>query len=232
MNELIKITGLTKKYQDLIVLDKIDLTLEAGKIIGLLGSNGSGKTTLMKILAGLSKEYEGEVLVANQRIGINSRKLISYLPDESYLQGWSKIADVLNFFNDMYDDFEIGKCLALIGHFNLNQEMKIKNMSEGMKEKFQICLVMSRKAKIYLLDEPLARVDSTTRTIVLDTILNNYSEDAIIIISTNLIGELETIFDEVIFLNEGKIILHQETEELRMQKKQSIDETFRRMLRC
>lgn len=232
MSELLKITNVTKKYHHFKALNNVSMTLESGKIIGLLGPNGSGKTTLIKIINGLLKDYEGEVLVDGKNVGIDSRKIISYLPDENYFQDWMYIKDVLSIFSDLYEDFNKENCLTLMNRFKLDKGMKIKEMSKGMKEKFQLSLVMSRKAKLYILDEPIAGVDPAAREVILDVILNNYEEDALVLISTHLISDLETIFDDVVFLKDGEIVLHQSTEDLRLERKQSIDEAFREVFRC
>ena len=220
MSELLKITNVTKKYHHFKALNNVSMTLESGKIIGLLGPNGSGKTTLIKIINGLLKDYEGEVLVDGKNVGIDSRKIISYLPDENYFQDWMYIKDVLSIFSDLYEDFDKENCLTLMNRFKLDKGMKIKEMSKGMKEKFQLSLVMSRKAKLYILDEPIAGVDPAAREVILDVILNNYEEDALVLISTHLISDLETIFDDVVFLKDGEIVLHQSTEDLRLERKQ------------
>lgn len=219
MSELLKITNVTKKYHHFKALNNVSMTLESGKIIGLLGPNGSGKTTLIKIINGLLKDYEGEVLVDGKNVGIDSRKIISYLPDENYFQDWMYIKDVLSIFSDLYEDFDKENCLTLMNRFKLDKGMKIKEMSKGMKEKFQLSLVMSRKAKLYILDEPIAGVDPAAREVILDVILNNYEEDALVLISTHLISDLETIFDDVVFLKDGEIVLHQSTEDLRLERK-------------
>ena len=232
MSELLKITNVTKKYHHFKALNNVSMTLESGKIIGLLGPNGSGKTTLIKIINGLLKDYEGEVLVDGKNVGIDSRKIISYLPDENYFQDWMYIKDVLSIFSDLYEDFDKENCLTLMNRFKLDKGMKIKEMSKGMKEKFQLSLVMSRKAKLYILDEPIAGVDPAAREVILDVILNNYEEEALVLISTHLISDLETIFDDVVFLKDGEIVLHQSTEDLRLERKQSIDEAFREVFRC
>lgn len=232
MSELLKITNVTKKYHHFKALNNVSMTLESGKIIGLLGPNGTGKTTLIKIINGLLKDYEGEVLVDGKNVGIDSRKIISYLPDENYFQDWMYIKDVLSIFSDLYEDFDKENCLTLMNRFKLDKGMKIKEMSKGMKEKFQLSLVMSRKAKLYILDEPIAGVDPAAREVILDVILNNYEEDALVLISTHLISDLETIFDDVVFLKDGEIVLHQSTEDLRLERKQSIDEAFREVFRC
>ena len=232
MSELLKITNVTKKYHHFKALNNVSMTLESGKIIGLLGPNGSGKTTLIKIINGLLKDYEGEVLVDGKNVGIDSRKIISYLPDENYFQDWMYIKDVLSIFSDLYEDFDKENCLTLMNRFKLDKGMKIKEMSKGMKEKFQLSLVMSRKAKLYILDEPIAGVDPAAREVILDVILNNYEEDALVLISTHLISDLETICDDVVFLKDGEIVLHQSKEDLRLERKQSIDEAFREVFRC
>ena len=215
MSELLKITNVTKKYHHFKALNNVSMTLESGKIIGLL-----------------LKDYEGEVLVDGKNVGIDSRKIISYLPDENYFQDWMYIKDVLSIFSDLYEDFDKENCLTLMNRFKLDKGMKIKEMSKGMKEKFQLSLVMSRKAKLYILDEPIAGVDPAAREVILDVILNNYEEDALVLISTHLISDLETIFDDVVFLKDGEIVLHQSTEDLRLERKQSIDEAFREVFRC
>ena len=225
MSELLKITNVTKKYHHFKALNNVSMTLESGP-------NGSGKTTLIKIINGLLKDYEGEVLVDGKNVGIDSRKIISYLPDENYFQDWMYIKDVLSIFSDLYEDFDKENCLTLMNRFKLDKGMKIKEMSKGMKEKFQLSLVMSRKAKLYILDEPIAGVDPAAREVILDVILNNYEEDALVLISTHLISDLETIFDDVVFLKDGEIVLHQSTEDLRLERKQSIDEAFREVFRC
>lgn len=231
-NELVKLEHVSMSYGKKQALDTIDLSLLSGKIIGLLGPNGSGKTTMIKILNGLLKHYKGCIRIDGKPIGEHSRSVISYLPDESYFQNWMYAKDALNMFVDLYQDFQYAHCLALMERFSLTPNMKIKSMSKGMKEKFQLCLVMSRKAKIYILDEPIAGVDPAAREVILDVILNNYEEDSLVLISTHLISDLETIFDEVVFIKEGKIVMHEETETIRSQKGKSIDELFREVFKC
>ena len=200
MSELIKIQDLNKKYGKKQVLKDVNLTLHGGQIVGLLGPNGSGKTTLIKVLNGLLKEYDGDVQIDQQAIGIHSKKIISYLPDEPYFENWMTTSDALNLFVDMYDDFDLNKALSLMERMDIEKKVKIKELSKGMKEKFQLILVMSRKAKIYILDEPLGGIDPAARELILDTILNNYAEDALVLLSTHLIADIEKIFDEVIFI--------------------------------
>ncbi len=232
MKELIEIHNLSKSYGKKEVLKNIDLSLSGGKIVGLLGPNGSGKTTLIKILNGLLKDYTGCITIDGKPIGIHSKEMISYLPDEPYFENWMTTTDALNLFNDMYKDFDLDKALSLMDRMDLEKGIKIKELSKGMKEKFQLTLVMSRKAKIYILDEPIGGVDPAARDFILDVILNNYDEDAIVLISTHLISDIEKIFDEVIFIKKGTIVLHEDSEELRARKQASIDEIFREEFRC
>lgn len=233
MNEkLIEFKNLTKYYGSKLVLNQLNLSLKKGRIIGLLGPNGSGKTTMIKIINGLLKSYQGEVVIDGKKIGKETKQMISYLPDESYFQDWMKAKDALNLFKDLYEDFNYEHCIELMTSFNLTPDMKIKTMSKGMKEKFQLCLVMSRKAKIYVLDEPIAGVDPAAREVILDLILNNYDEDALVLISTHLISDLEQIFDEVVFIKDGKLILHENVETLRSERQMSVDELFREVFRC
>lgn len=232
MSELIKIQDLNKKYGKKQVLRDVNLTLHGGQIVGLLGPNGSGKTTLIKVLNGLLKEYDGDVQIDQQAIGIHSKKIISYLPDEPYFENWMTTSDALNLFVDMYDDFDLNKALSLMERMDIEKKVKIKELSKGMKEKFQLILVMSRKAKIYILDEPLGGIDPAARELILDTILNNYAEDALVLLSTHLIADIEKIFDEVIFIKNGEIILHENSEDLRMKRQASINDIFKEEFKC
>ena len=230
--DLIQIQRLTKLYGNHIALSNVSLDIKPSRIIGLLGPNGSGKTTLIKILNGLLKEYSGHILIDDHKIAAYSKGIISYLPDESYFSDWMKAKDALNIFADMYADFDIEKAMSLMKRLNLNPEMKIKTMSKGMKEKFQLTLVMSRNAKIYILDEPIGGVDPAARELILDIILNNYSENSTVILSTHLITDIEKIFDEIIFLKDGEVIMHRNAEELREETGKSVDEVFREVFRC
>lgn len=232
MSEFIKIQDLNKKYGKKQVLKDVNLTLHGGQIVGLLGPNGSGKTTLIKVLNGLLKEYDGDVQIDQQAIGIHSKKIISYLPDEPYFENWMTTSDALNLFVDMYDDFDLNKALSLMERMDIEKKVKIKELSKGMKEKFQLILVMSRKAKIYILDEPLGGIDPAARELILDTILNNYAEDALVLLSTHLIADIEKIFDEVIFIKNGEIILHENSEDLRIKRQASINDIFKEEFKC
>lgn len=231
-NELVKITSLTKKYQSKEALSNVNLTLEAGHIIGLLGPNGSGKTTLMKILTGVIRDYDGAVTVGGKNIGPDTKALVSYLPDTSYFSHWMTPLDVISLFKDFYADFDEHKCREMLKRLGLSEKQKIKSMSKGMIEKFQLCLVMSRNARLYILDEPIGGVDPAARDYILDTILTNYSEDATIFMSTHLISDVERIFDTVIFLKEGEVVLEGNIDNIRAKEEKSIDELFREVFKC
>ena len=232
MSGLIEIHDLNKSYGKKLVLKNIHLTLNGGQIVGLLGPNGSGKTTLIKILNGLLKDYQGEVSIDQQPVGVHSKKMISYLPDEPYFENWMTTSDALNLFVDMYEDFDLNKALSLMERIEIDKKIKIKERSKGMKEKFQLILVMSRRAKIYILDEPLGGIDPAARELILDTILNNYAQDALVLLSTHLIADIEKIFDEVIFIKNGEIVLHENSEELRSQRHASINDIFKEEFKC
>ncbi len=232
MSGLIEIHDLNKSYGKKLVLKNIHLTLNGGQIVGLLGPNGSGKTTLIKILNGLLKDYQGEVSIDQQPVGVHSKKMISYLPDEPYFENWMTTSDALNLFVDMYEDFDLNKALSLMERMEIDKKIKIKELSKGMKEKFQLILVMSRRAKIYILDEPLGGIDPAARELILDTILNNYAQDALVLLSTHLIADIEKIFDEVIFIKNGEIVLHENSEELRSQRHASINDIFKEEFKC
>jgi ABC-2 type transport system ATP-binding protein len=229
---LVQITNLTKKYKNKAALSNIGLTLESGHIVGLLGPNGSGKTTLMKILTGVIKEYEGAVSIGGSSIGPETKAMVSYLPDTSYFSHWMTPLDAISLFRDFYKDFDEHKCREMLKRLDLNEKQKIKTMSKGMIEKFQLCLVMSRNARLYVLDEPIGGVDPAARDYILDTILTNYSEDATIFMSTHLISDVERIFDTVIFLKEGEVVRQGNIDTIREEEGKSIDELFREVFKC
>ena len=230
--ELVKIKNLSKKYDKKIALDSINLEIPKGKIIGLLGKNGAGKTTLIKCLNDLLTPDDGEILVKGKKIGVESKKIISYLPEKTYLNKEMKVKEVLDYFTDFYDNFDRKKAERLLKDLDLDIEQRLSKMSKGMQEKVQLVLVMSREADLYILDEPLGGVDPATRDYILDTILSNFKDDASVILSTHLISDIERILDEVIFIDKGKVILQEEADKLRKKEKASIDEIFRRMFKC
>ena len=230
--ELLECKNIYKDYDKKQVLKDINLKIPRGKIIGLLGKNGMGKTTLIKLINDLLTPTSGEILVNGKNIGIESKRIISYLPERTYLDKSMTIKQTLEYFTDFYDNFDIEKAKRLIKDLDLEIDTKISKMSKGMQEKLQLILVMSRNAELYILDEPLGGVDPATRDYILDTILNNFNEDASVIISTHLISDIERILDEVIFIDKGKIILSSNADKLREKEKGSIDEIFRRMFKC
>lgn len=230
--ELLEINHLSKNYDSKKILKDINLKISSGKIIGLLGKNGTGKTTLIKLINDLLTPTEGEIKIKGKKIGVESKKIISYLPEKTYLNKQMKVYEVLEYFNDFYDNFDLKKAHKLLKDLKLDINQKLSKMSKGMQEKVGLVLVMSRKADLYILDEPLGGVDPATRDYILDTILSNFNENASIIISTHLISDIEKILDEVIFIDDGKIILHSGADELRNKEKSSIDEIFRRMFKC
>lgn len=230
--ELLKIENLSKKYDKKYILKDIDLTIPRGKIIGLLGKNGTGKTTLIKLINDLLTKDSGTILVNGKPIGIESKKVISYLPERTYFNKNMTVKETINYFSDFYDNFDSKKALKLLKDLKLDVNLKLNKMSKGMQEKVALVLVMSRSAELYILDEPLGGVDPATRDYILDTILSNFNDNASVIISTHLISDIERILDEVIFIDSGKIILHEETDTLRNKEKDSIDNIFRRMFKC
>ena len=230
--ELLEIKNLYKNYGEKQVLNNITLTVPRGKIIGLLGKNGTGKTTLIKLINGLLTPTEGEIIFEGKKIGPQSKLNIAYLPERTYLDKSMTINETLKFFKEFYSNFDIDKAKDLLKKLNLDENQKIIKMSKGMQEKVQLVLVMSRKADLYILDEPLGGVDPATRDYILDTILTNFNEGASIIISTHLISDIERILDEVIFIDKGEIKLTSDADELRNKENASIDEIFRRMFKC
>ena len=230
--ELLEIKNLYKNYGEKQVLNNITLTVPRGKIIGLLGKNGTGKTTLIKLINGLLTPTEGEIIFEGEKIGPQSKLNIAYLPERTYLDKSMTINETLKFFKEFYSNFDIDKAKDLLKKLDLDENQKIIKMSKGMQEKVQLVLVMSRKADLYILDEPLGGVDPATRAYILDTILTNFNEGASIIISTHLISDIERILDEVIFIDKGEIKLISDADELRNKENASIDEIFRRMFKC
>lgn len=230
--ELLECKNLSKSFDNKKILKDINLIIPRGKIVGLLGKNGQGKTTLIKLINDLLTPTSGEILIEGKHPGVESKKIISYLPERTYLDKEMKVIDTLNYFNEFYDNFDIKKAKKLLKDLDLDINSKISKMSKGMQEKLQLILVMSRDAELYILDEPLGGVDPATRDYILDTILSNFKEGSSVIISTHLISDIERILDEVIFIDKGKIILTAPADELRKKEKSSIDEIFRRTFKC
>lgn len=228
----IEMNNLVKKYGSNEVLKNINLKFESGKIIGLLGPNGSGKTTLIKLLNGLIPTTSGEILIDGSPVGIESKKIISYLPERTYLDNNMTVKECIDFFEDFYEDFNTPKAYQLIDKLNINHKKKLKTLSKGTKEKVQLILVMSRRAKIYILDEPIAGVDPASRDYILDTIMNNFEDGATLIICTHLISDIERILDEVVFLRDGNVVLYDNADSVRDKYNRSIDEAFREVFRC
>ena len=233
---MLEIRGVEKVYdvagQKRKVLSNIRINFRTSEFVAILGPSGSGKTTLLKIINDLLTPTSGKVLVNGKEVGIESKKIISYLPERTYLDKGMKVNEVIKFFSDFYEDFDSEKAHKLLKDLDLDTNQKLSKMSKGMQEKVQLVLVMSRKAQLYILDEPLGGVDPATRDYILDTILTNFNEGASVIISTHLISDIERILDEVIFIDKGKIILHEETDALRNKENDSIDNIFRRMFKC
>lgn len=230
--ELVKCNNLCKEFDNKQILNNINLIIPKGKIVGLLGKNGSGKTTLIKLINDLLTPTSGEVLINGEKPSIKSKKVISYLPERTYLDKSMKVSQIITFFDEFYDNFDKKKAIKLLKDLDLDINSKVSKMSKGMQEKLQLILVMSREAELYILDEPLGGVDPATRDYILDTILSNFSEGASVIISTHLISDIERILDEVIFINKGKIVLTSSADELRKKENASIDEIFRRCFKC
>lgn len=232
MSTLLECKNLTKKYGAFTAIDNIDLAIESGHIIGLLGPNGSGKTTLIKMINGLLTPTSGELYMREQPIGVESKKRISYLPDHTYLNMNQRVSDIITFFADFYEDFDKERAYDMLAKLQINPKTRLKSMSKGTKEKVQLILVMSRKADLYILDEPIAGVDPAARDYILDVILSNYDPEASILISTHLIADVENILDEVIFIQNGQIRLTSSVDDIRENQGKSIDALFREVFRC
>ena len=230
--ELLECKHLFKSYDDKEILKDINLKIPKGKIIGLLGKNGTGKTTLIKLINDLLTPTSGEILIKGEKLGIESKEIISYLPEKTYIDREMKVKDAIKYFEEFYKNFDSQKAVELLKDLDLDINTKISKMSKGMQEKLQLILVMSRNAELYILDEPLGGVDPATRDYILDTILSNFCEGASVIISTHLITDIERILDEVIFMDKGEIILTSSADELRNKENASIDEIFRRYFKC
>ncbi|PHV70604.1 ABC transporter [Sporanaerobium hydrogeniformans] len=232
METILELKNVKKFYGKKEALKEINLSIPEGKIIGLLGPNGSGKSTMIKLINGLLEPTNGEVLIRGNKPGIESKKIIAYLPERTYLNDWMSVEQLLNFFQDFYSDFDYNKALNMLHSLQINESDKLKTMSKGTKEKVQLILVMSRKADLYILDEPIGGVDPAARDYILKTIIKNYSETSSILLATHLIQEIENICDNVIFLSQGKIVLEGSVDEIREEKGKSIDALFREVFIC
>lgn len=232
MSTLLECKDLTKNYGRHTAIDNISLSIESGHIIGLLGPNGSGKTTLIKMMNGLLTPTSGTIYMNQNPIGIESKKCISYLPDHTYLNMNQRVTDIISFFSDFYEDFEAKRAYDMLEKLQIDPKARLKTMSKGTKEKVQLILVMSRRADLYILDEPIAGVDPAARDYILNIILSNYDPDASILISTHLIADIENILDEVIFIQNGQIRLTSSVDDIRMNQGKSVDTLFREVFRC
>ena len=230
-NELLMCSGLSRRFGAVQALDGVDLSLEEGKIVGLLGPNGAGKTTLLKIFNGLLRQDSGSVTIDGNTPGLETKKVIAYLPDRPSFAEWMTVGDMIGMFSDFYPDFDRVKAKELCSSLGLEEKSRIKSLSKGTKEKMQLMLVMSRRARLYLLDEPIAGVDPAAREFILRTILTNYNENGTVLISTHLISDVEQVLDEAVFLHQGRVILHKSVDTIREEKGMSVDALFREMFR-
>lgn len=229
---LIVCSELTKNYGGKIALNNISLNIGRGKIIGLLGPNGSGKTTLIKLLSGILTPTCGEITISGKPVGIETKKIVSYLPERTYLSEWMSVRQMISFFSDFYEDFSAVNAYDMLSRLNIDPQAKLKSMSKGTREKVQLILVMSRNAELYLLDEPIGGVDPAARDYIIQTILKNYNENASVIISTHLISDVEHVLDEVVFIKNGSIVMQSEVDEIREQYGKSVDGVFREVFAC
>ena len=228
---ILECNKLTKTYGGVTALDHIDLAIDPGRIVGLLGPNGSGKTTLIKLAAGLLQPTEGQILIDGKAPSPQTNAVLSYLPERIALSQWMKVTQVLDFFCDFYKDFDRQAAEQMLAQLHIAPNQVLKQMSKGTKEKMQLVLVMSRRAQLYLLDEPIAGVDPAARDFIMNTILTNYSPEATILISTHLIGDIERVLDEAVFLRDGGVVLHDTVDNIRQSRGKSVDALFREMFR-
>ena len=232
MTPILECRDLCKRYGSVQALDHINLRLEPGRIVGLLGPNGSGKTTLIKMANGLLTWEHGDLLIDGMAPGIETRKIVSYLPERTYLAEWMTAAQTIDFFEDFYPDFRRDRAEDMLLRLNVPLDRKIRQLSKGTREKVQLILVMSRKAKLYLLDEPIGGVDPATRDYILSTIIGNYDPEATVLISTHLIADVEQVLDDVVFISQGQIVLQKSVDEIREEQGKSVDQLFREVFRC
>ena len=224
--------GLSKRFGGTQALDQVDITIEPGRIVGLLGPNGSGKTTLIKLANGLLTPSEGEIRICGLVPGKESHACVSYLPERTAIPTWMSVTQLLDFYQDFYADFRRDAAEEMLSHLNIPPKQRIKQMSKGTREKVQLIMVMSRAAKLYLLDEPIGGVDPATRDYILSTIIGNYNPDAAVVISTHLIADVEKVLDDVVFINQGRIMLQASVDQIREEKGMSVDALFREVFKC
>lgn len=232
MDTILECRSLVKRYGYNEALSGINLTVNRGRIVGLLGPNGSGKSTLIKMANGLLTPTSGEILIDGKHPGIETKKIVSYLPERTYLSDWMRVSDIINFFRDFYEDFKPEKAYEMLKRLSINPFDRLKTLSKGTKEKVQLILVMSREADLYLLDEPIGGVDPAARDYILNTIISNYKENATVMISTHLIADIEQVLDDVIFIANGRIALSTSVDEIREHEGKSVDALFREVFRC
>ena len=232
MNPILECKGLTRKFNHFFALSNVDLTLERGEIIGLLGPNGSGKTTLIKLINGLLLPTDGQITINGSVPGVETKKIVSYLPERGCLDERRRISELISYYSDFYSDFDLSRAHTMLKDLDIDPSLRLKTLSKGTKEKVQLILVMSRDAQLYVLDEPIGGVDPAARDYILRTILTNYNEDASVLISTHLIADVENVLDRVLFLQNGQITLNASVDEIRSGHKKSVDALFREVFRC
>ncbi len=232
MENILECLNLVKFYPNCMALNAINLAIPKGKIVGLLGPNGSGKSTMIKLANGLITPSSGKILINGMEPGIETKKIVSYLPERTYLNDWMTVNNMIDFFSDFYENFNRHKAYDMLQRLSVDPAQRLKTMSKGTKEKVQLILVMSREAELYLLDEPIGGVDPAARDYILDTIIGNYSENATIIISTHLIADVEKVLDQVVFINKGSIVLTSTVDDIRENENKSVDALFREVFKC
>jgi len=232
MENILECQNLVKFFPGCLALNSVNLAVPKGRIVGLLGPNGSGKSTMIKLANGLITPTSGKILINGMEPGIETKKIVSYLPERTYLNDWMNVNNIIDFFGDFYQDFNKQKAYDMLRRLGVDPALRLKTMSKGTKEKVQLILVMSREAELYLLDEPIGGVDPAARDYILDTIISNYSENATILISTHLIADVEKVLDEVIFINQGNIVLVSTVDDIREKENKSVDALFREVFKC
>lgn len=232
MNQILECNALTKQYSGFTALSNVNLSIQRGRIVGLLGPNGSGKTTFIKLLNGLLVPSHGELFINGKKPGVETKKIVSYLPDKNYLNNNLKVSNLIHLFEDFYEDFRPKKAYEMLERLNISPDKRMKHLSKGTKEKVQLILVMSREAQLYCLDEPIGGVDPASRDYILNTIISNYNEDATVIISTHLIADIENILDDIILLQNGNVVRSASVDDIRSKEGKSIDALFREVFRC